>query len=163
MPGKRKETMDIREMLRHLRRGQSNRTVAKTMGMDRKTVARYRTWATEQGLLGGALPPLGDLHRLFGSVRSEVQILSPRLSASKDRKGRHLPLRSLLALSPNRQAREFSASQADSYQRSSHPTRCRLATPHAGTQGPVSAADLLGDLRMAGILDKAKAKGARFG
>jgi hypothetical protein len=43
VPGKRKETMDVREMLRHLRRGQSNRAVAKTMGMDRKTVARYRT------------------------------------------------------------------------------------------------------------------------
>ena len=64
MPGKKKETMDIREMLRHLRRGQSNRTVAKTVGIDRKTVARYRTWATEQGLLEGALPPLGELHRM---------------------------------------------------------------------------------------------------
>ena len=64
MPGKRKETMDIREMLRHLRRGQSNRAVAKTMGIDRKTVARYRTWAIEQGLLEGSLPPLGELHRM---------------------------------------------------------------------------------------------------
>jgi FixJ family two-component response regulator len=51
MPGKRKETMDIREMLRHMRRGQSNRAVARALGIDRKTVARYRTWATEQGLL----------------------------------------------------------------------------------------------------------------
>lgn len=56
--------MDIREMLRHLRQGQSNRAVAKAMSIDRKTVARYRTWATEQGLLEGDLPPLGELHRL---------------------------------------------------------------------------------------------------
>jgi transposase len=64
MPGKRKETMDIREMLRHLQRGQSNRAVAKALGIDRKTVARYRTWATEQGLLEESLPSLSDLQRL---------------------------------------------------------------------------------------------------
>jgi hypothetical protein len=64
MPGKRKETMDIREMLRHLQRGQSNRAVAKALGIDRKTVARYRTWATEQGLLKESLPSLSELQRL---------------------------------------------------------------------------------------------------
>jgi transposase len=64
MPGKRKETMDIREMLRHLRRRQSNRAVARALGIDRKTVARYRTWATEQGLLEESLPSLSELHRL---------------------------------------------------------------------------------------------------
>ncbi|MFC2023781.1 IS21 family transposase [Chloroflexota bacterium] len=65
MPGKRKETMDIREVLRQMREGQSDRAVAKATGMDRKTVARYRSWATEQGLLAGRLPPLGELHRLL--------------------------------------------------------------------------------------------------
>ena len=64
MPGKRKETMDIREMLRHLRRGQSNRAVAKALGIDRKTVARYRTWAKEQGLLEESLPSLSELQSL---------------------------------------------------------------------------------------------------
>jgi hypothetical protein len=52
MPGKRKETMDIRETLRHLRRGQSDRAAAEALGIDCKTVARYRTWAEEQELLG---------------------------------------------------------------------------------------------------------------
>jgi transposase len=56
--------MDIREMLRHLQRGQSNRAVAKAMSIDRKTVARYRTWATEQGLLEESLPSLSELQRL---------------------------------------------------------------------------------------------------
>ncbi len=65
MPGKRKETMDIREMLRHLQRGQSNRAVAKALGIDRKTVARYRTWATEQGLLEESLPSLSELQHLI--------------------------------------------------------------------------------------------------
>jgi transposase len=65
MPGNRKETMDIREMLRRLQKGQSNRAIAKTMKVDRKTVGRYRTWATEQGLLEGPLPSLSDLQRLL--------------------------------------------------------------------------------------------------
>jgi len=65
MPGNRKETMDIREMLRCLQKGQSNRSVAKAMKVNRKTVGRYRTWAMEQGLLEEPLPSLGDLQRLL--------------------------------------------------------------------------------------------------
>ncbi len=57
--------MEIREMLRQLRRGRSNRAVARALDIDRKTVATYRKWAQEQGLLEGRLPPLGDLHRLL--------------------------------------------------------------------------------------------------
>ena len=64
MPGKRKDTMDIREILRRLRKGQSDRAVAKALGVDRKTVGRYRNWAAEQGLLEGSLPPLNELHQL---------------------------------------------------------------------------------------------------
>ena len=70
MPGKRKETMDIREMLRRLRQGESNRAMAEAMHIDRKTVGRYRTWAAEQGLLEGRLPSLGDLHRLLEETLS---------------------------------------------------------------------------------------------
>jgi len=72
MPGKRKETMDIRELLRHLRQGQSNRAVAKALGIDRKTVSRYRAWATEQGLLGEFLPSLSDLHKLVEETLSST-------------------------------------------------------------------------------------------
>jgi transposase len=64
MPGKRKDTVDIREILRRLRKGQSNRAVAKALGIDRKTVARYHQWAAEQGLLQGPLPPLSELQQL---------------------------------------------------------------------------------------------------
>ena len=65
MPGNRKETMDIREMLRRLQKGQSNRAIGKAMKMNRKTVGRYRTWVAEQGLLEGPLPSLSDLQRLL--------------------------------------------------------------------------------------------------
>ena len=64
MPGKRKDTMDIREVLRRLRKGQSDRAVAKTLSIDRKTVGRYHSWAAEQGLLEGALPSLSELQQL---------------------------------------------------------------------------------------------------
>jgi transposase len=57
--------MDIREMLRCLRKGQSNRAIAKTMKVNRKTVGRYRAWAIEQGLLEGPLPSLSDLRTLL--------------------------------------------------------------------------------------------------
>jgi transposase len=62
--------MDIREMLRRLRQGESNRAVAEAMHVDRKTVGRYCTWAVEQGLLEGPLPSLGDVHRLLEETLS---------------------------------------------------------------------------------------------
>jgi transposase len=68
MPGKRKETMDIREMLRRFQQGQSNRAIAKDLGINRKTVSRYHAWAIEQGLLAGPLPSLSDLHQLLGET-----------------------------------------------------------------------------------------------
>ena len=57
--------MDIREMLRRLKKGQSDRAIAKAMNVNRKTVGKYRTWAIEQGVLEGPLPSLGDLQELL--------------------------------------------------------------------------------------------------
>ncbi len=72
MPGKRKETMDIREMLRRIRQGQSNRAIAKDMSVDRKTAARYRDWAEEQSLLAG----LNVTDELLETVRTDdVELL----------------------------------------------------------------------------------------
>ena len=56
--------MDVREMLRHLREGQSDRAVARALKVNRKTVKRYRAWADERGLLDGSLPSLSELHRM---------------------------------------------------------------------------------------------------
>jgi len=64
MPGKRKNTMDIRDVLRRIRQGQSDRAIAKEIGINRKTIGRYHTWAQEQGLLDGELPALDELQRL---------------------------------------------------------------------------------------------------
>jgi transposase len=56
--------MDVREMLRRFREGESDRAVARALQVSRNTVRRYRKWAAKYGLLDGALPSLGDLHDL---------------------------------------------------------------------------------------------------
>jgi transposase len=66
-------------MLRRLQKGHSNRAIAKAMKVDRKTVGRYRTWAMEQGLLEGRLPPLSDLQRLLDET---LDIPSPPQNSS---------------------------------------------------------------------------------
>ena len=64
MPNRRKKTVDIREVIQHLRRYQSDRAVQRATGVHRQTVKRYRSWAVEQGLLEGPLPPLAELEQL---------------------------------------------------------------------------------------------------
>jgi transposase len=49
---------EIREILRRLQLGEPDRRIARDLGLSRNTVARYRTWATEHGMLTGA--PLPD-------------------------------------------------------------------------------------------------------
>ena len=60
--------MGIREILRQIRQGLSDRATDEAAGVNRKTVARYRAWASEQELLTGPLPPLGELHRLLAET-----------------------------------------------------------------------------------------------
>lgn len=54
--------MDIRELVRLMRDEPSNRALSRDIGFDRRTIARYRAWATEQGLFAGPLPSLEELH-----------------------------------------------------------------------------------------------------
>ena len=57
MSGRRADVLDIREMLRQMRLGASNRAIAEALQASRNTVKKYREWAKEQGLLTGELPP----------------------------------------------------------------------------------------------------------
>jgi len=65
--------MDIRELLRHLRRNHSDRAVARDTRMDRKTVAKYRIWAAEHGLLTGQLPSTEEVHALLNQTMPQAQ------------------------------------------------------------------------------------------
>jgi len=65
MARKRLEVMDIRELLRQLRMGQRDRAIARRTGISRPTVAKYRSWAKEKGLLEGDLPEPARLEKLL--------------------------------------------------------------------------------------------------
>ena len=63
--------MELRELLRYLQTEPSNRQVAAMLGLDRRTVGRYREWATTQQLLDGALPSLEELQALVETTLRE--------------------------------------------------------------------------------------------
>ena len=62
---RRKDAMDVREVLKQLRMGEKNRAIAKRVHSCRKTIAKYRQWATDAGLLEGELPDAGVLDNLL--------------------------------------------------------------------------------------------------
>ncbi|MGB3216628.1 MAG: IS21 family transposase [Anaerolineae bacterium] len=72
MSGRRAEVLDIREMLRQVRLGASDRSIGKAMQVSRKTVKKYREWAQKQGLLQGELPPTDQLLALLQSTLPET-------------------------------------------------------------------------------------------
>src|SRR5260370_26319470 len=79
MAGRRKATMDIRELLRHIQQTPSDRAVARATGTHRRTVQRYRQWAAAQGLLSGPLPALAQLQQL---VEQTCPVLPPPQTVS---------------------------------------------------------------------------------
>ena len=66
--------MDIHEIVRLLRDGASDHEIRNLVGLNRRTVARYRRWATEQGLLAGPLPAIGDLE---ARLRATLPVVLP--------------------------------------------------------------------------------------
>ena len=63
MAGRRLMTLDVRELIRRLGAGQSQREIARAMSVARKTVRKYQRFARERGLLDAALPGAGELER----------------------------------------------------------------------------------------------------
>jgi transposase len=53
--------MEIREILRQIRAGESDHAIRRNLGVHRTTVKKYREWAAAQGLLEGDLPPVEEL------------------------------------------------------------------------------------------------------
>lgn len=71
--------MDIQEVVRLIRLGQSDRNIARLMEMNRKTVGKYHTWAEAQGFLKGPLPSLAELQQRLDETWPQKQ---PRQSIS---------------------------------------------------------------------------------
>ena len=61
MAGRTLMVLDVRELLRRLRAGQTDRAIKRATGTARKTVGRYREIAAQQGWLDGPLPELPAL------------------------------------------------------------------------------------------------------
>ncbi|HEX9597541.1 MAG TPA: IS21 family transposase, partial [Anaerolineales bacterium] len=57
--------MDLHEMLRLLRRGYSNRRIAKALRLNRKTVDKYRAALEQTGALEGELPEMAELEQIL--------------------------------------------------------------------------------------------------
>jgi len=55
--------MDIREILRQVRAGESDWQIHKAVGVNRRTIKKYREWAQQEGLLSSALPPIEELEK----------------------------------------------------------------------------------------------------
>jgi hypothetical protein len=70
---------DIREILRRLQLGEPDRRIARDLGVGRNTVARYRQWATDQGLLHAALPEPATLAAWLQPVPAECPAHEPSL------------------------------------------------------------------------------------
>jgi transposase len=61
--------MDVMEFVRLLRMGESDRAIAACLGHTRRSIARYRAWAQEQGLLKQEEAPAGAaVHRLLAQT-----------------------------------------------------------------------------------------------
>ena len=60
--------MDIQEIIRRLRAGQSDRAIHQELGVHRKTVQKYRQWAAAHKLLAGELPDLERLQQLLAAT-----------------------------------------------------------------------------------------------
>lgn len=62
---RRKLVLEIAEVVRLLRAGTSDRRIVELLGLNRRTVAKYRSWAGEHGLLEGSVPAARALQELL--------------------------------------------------------------------------------------------------
>ncbi len=79
MAGRRADVLDIREILRRLQAGDGDRRIARDLQVSRKTVSKYRAWASEQALLAGPLP---DPAALQDALAATLPVVVPPRMAS---------------------------------------------------------------------------------
>jgi transposase len=75
MAGRRSDVLDVREMLRRFRLGQSTRQIARDLGTSRNTVRGYLAWFREKGFLDGdpaVLPEAAELAAHLAQATSET-------------------------------------------------------------------------------------------
>jgi transposase len=78
MAGRRVNVLDVREMVRRMRLGESVRRIARDMGVNRETVARYRKIAREEGWLTGSNMPSTEVMDARLAVRDPRPVMGPK-------------------------------------------------------------------------------------
>ncbi len=75
--------MDVREILRQIRAGESDRAIGRNLSINRATVKKYREWAQDEGLLAGELPPIEEVQERL--VASQTEAPPPQNVSSVER------------------------------------------------------------------------------
>jgi transposase len=88
-------TMNLHELLRRLRAGESRNAIARALGVSPNTVKTYRRWAEAQQLLSGPLPDLSALEALRAQTLGVNR--SPRHPNESSIKGYQAEIAELLA------------------------------------------------------------------
>jgi len=79
MAARRTDVLDIREMVRRFKLAQSDREVARDLGSNRRSVAKYRKFAQAQGWITAVeLPTPGEIDARLGALTPKV-IFGPAL------------------------------------------------------------------------------------
>jgi transposase len=74
MAGRRLMSMDVRELLLRFRSGQINRSIAREVGIARKTLARYRRLAESRGLLEGEMVDMRRLDEMLEESQPKINL-----------------------------------------------------------------------------------------
>src|SRR5579863_7888693 len=77
---RREPVLEIAEVVRLVRAGASDRRIVELLGLNRRTVAKYRSWAQEQGLVEGELPPARTLQEVLD--RTLPKAIPPQQSST---------------------------------------------------------------------------------
>jgi transposase len=64
--------MEVREILRQIRAGESDHAIRRNLGVHRSTVKKYREWAATEGLLEGDLPPVEELQSRLAATLADT-------------------------------------------------------------------------------------------
>lgn len=104
MAGRRKDVLDIREIVRRMRLGEPDRRIGRDLGVSRNTVAQYRAWAEHEGFLAAAeLPEPGVLETRLKAAMPEPapgpeSSLEPYRDFVREKVAEGVELRALLGL-----------------------------------------------------------------
>jgi transposase len=74
--------LEIVEVVRLLRAGQSDRQIVDLLALNRRTVAKYRAWAGEQGVLEGPMPSSRSVQELLD--RTLPKVLPPQQTSTAE-------------------------------------------------------------------------------